>query len=159
MSEPDRLISFPKAEEDSSPARRSSQDRSFLFLYAIALFAVAAALIFLSYLSSAQHNRQEEYDAIQAKQADFSVSAMQNIEGLQKENQRLLQEADELKVAIEVLREQIADWEEQAAVFDEGRQTLEREKQAAESRLAVMEATVLMLEEKISVLESADGDA
>jgi len=88
--------------------------KNFLVTYAVSMLAIALGLLFLSYLSQNRAQRDQISD-LEADYSNYSVSAMQSIEGLKQENQ-------DLKAEIEGLTE----WYE--AKFDSMMDTLlERE--------------------------------
>lgn len=66
-----------------------------VIIYTTVLFAVALALILLSY--AMQKNANSAMSSMSAQHGEFSAQAMKNIEELQNENQELRQRLDALE--------------------------------------------------------------
>ncbi|MDL2288315.1 hypothetical protein LJC32_02920 [Oscillospiraceae bacterium OttesenSCG-928-F05] len=83
-------LDAPEQREKKKPA-----SKRFLAVYAFSLLAVAFILVLLSYLAQLR-DAQEELDEVRRQSDAHSISAMQSVDDLRKENAQLLEELEAL---------------------------------------------------------------
>lgn len=91
----------PAEEKPEKPAKNSRRREISVIIYTTVLFAVALALILLSY--AMQKNTNSAISNMSAQHGEFSSQAMRNIEQLQEENQTLRQELEASRTLTELL--------------------------------------------------------
>lgn len=94
----------PKSESAESPGKSPGGSRKreiSVIIYTTVLFAVALALILLSY--AMQKNTNSTISNMSAQHGEFSAQAMRNIEELQNENQTLRLRLDAANTLISLM--------------------------------------------------------
>ena len=130
-----KIVPIRKDEDNQEPPfiREKAPPNTVRFIarYSLVLLGVAFFIILLSYLS-----HQQQWADIQARQSLFSESALQSIESLRQENERLGKELEQTREDRETLQDQVEEIE--ATLRDSEKQRIQEE-QEYQSSLEALE--------------------
>ncbi len=129
------ILNFPTAIEALPPKKKGLR---YLWLYALGLFTLAIVLMLLSFLSQTKREGQNALSDAQAQHNLFSVSALQSLDKMQRENAELREQVNEDLITRNTLLEQMADLRDQLGHLVENNNELYAEIAALEQQMAVL---------------------
>lgn len=143
-NQPEKPQETPRPEQKQDGKSPPRNSKKFLFFYAITLFLVAAVLILFSYLIEARNSNRTLNEFSQQQSSDV-MSAMQKVEQMQEENQRLKKEVTTLTEALdqnldelEEARENLLDTQQKQAQAVRRTEDLEEELSRQQEALTLL---------------------